>query len=60
MKKGDLFRCLGILMYVILTFLDRFCFDIVDFIYIPVALVGIILIIVGFIVEKNIDKNKEK
>ena len=33
MNKGDLLRCLGILTYVVLTIIDRFCFNIADYIY---------------------------
>lgn len=53
MNKGDLLRCLGILTYVVLTIIDRFCFNIADYIYIPIALIGIALIIIGFILNKK-------
>ena len=53
MNKGDLLRIIGILSYVILTIIDRFCFIVVDYIYIPIALIGIVLIIIGFIVNKK-------
>ena len=53
MKKGDLLRSIGILIYVVLTFIDRFCFNIADYIYIPIALIGIALIIIGFILNKK-------
>ena len=38
MNKGDLLRCLGILTYVVLTIIDRFCFNIADYIYIQMLL----------------------
>ena len=53
MNKGDLLRIIGILTYVVLTFIDRFCFNIADYIYIPIALIGISIIIVGFIINKK-------
>ena len=53
MNKGDLLRCLGILPYVVLTIIDRFCFNIADYIYMPIALIGIALIIIGFILNKK-------
>ena len=53
MRKGDLLRIIGILIYVVLTIIDRFCFNIVDYIYIPIALIGIIFIIVGIIINKK-------
>ena len=30
MNKGDLLRSIGILIYVVLTIIDRFCFNIAD------------------------------
>ena len=53
MNKGDLLRIIGILTYVVLTFIVRFCFNIADYIYIPIALIGISIIIVGFIINKK-------
>ena len=53
MSKGDLLRCIGILIYVVLTIIDRFYFNIADYIYIPIALIGIAFIIVGFIINKK-------
>jgi len=53
MSKGDLLRSIGILTYVVLTIIDRFCFNIADYIYIPIALIGIALIIIGFIINKK-------
>ena len=53
MNKGDLLRIIGILTYVVLTFIDRFCFNIADYIYIPIALIGIAFIIIGFIINKK-------
>ena len=52
MNKGDLLRSIGILAYVVLTFIDRFCFNIADYIYIPIALIVIVIIIIGFIMKK--------
>lgn len=53
MGKGDLLRIIGILLYVVLTFIDRFCFNIANYIYIPIALIGIALIIIGFLINKK-------
>lgn len=53
MNKGDLLRSVGIFCYVILTFIDRFCFNVVDYIYIPIALIAIIFLIVGFIINRR-------
>ncbi len=53
MDKGDLLRSIGILTYVVLTIIDRFCFNVLDYIYIPISLISIVLIIIGFIVNKK-------
>lgn len=53
MKKGNLIRATGILLYVGISILDKFCFKIADYIYIPLALVSIILLVVGLIVSKK-------
>ena len=39
MNKGDLLRCIGILTYVVLTIIDRFCFNIADYIHVPLLIV---------------------
>lgn len=44
-------RMIGILMYIILSVVDRFIYQIPDFVYIPLAILGIVLIIIGFIAE---------
>jgi len=53
MSKGDILRIIGILIYVVLTIIDRFCFNVVDYIYIPISLIGIVFIIVGFIMNRK-------
>ena len=53
MNKGDLLRSIGILAYVVLTIIDRFCFNIADYIYITIALISIVLIIIGFIINRK-------
>ena len=52
MNKGDLLRSIGILIYVVLTIIDRFYFNISDYIYIPIALICIAILIIGFIINK--------
>ena len=47
-------RMIGILMYIILSLVDRFIYKIPNFVYIPLAILGIVLIIVGFIAEKKL------
>ena len=53
MKDRSLISSIGILLYVVLSLTDRFFYNIPDYIYIPSAIVGIVIIIVGFIVDKK-------
>lgn len=50
-------RMIGILMYIILSVVDRFIYQIPDFVYIPLAILGIVLIIIGFIAEKKLKED---
>ena len=45
--KKNLLITIGILIYVILAIVDRVIIKIPDYIYIPVAILGIILLIIG-------------
>lgn len=53
MKERSWFISLGIVIYIILTAIDRFVFQIPVYAYIPIAVIGIALIITGFIKDKN-------
>ena len=57
MKERSFIGSIGILLYVVLSLIDRFFYKIPDYIYIPLAIVGIVIIIVGFIIDKK--KNKQ-
>ena len=56
MKKRSFIGSLGILLYVVLSIIDKFFYKIPDYVYIPLAILGIAIIIVGFIIGKK--KNK--
>lgn len=53
MKERSWFISLGIIIYIILTAIDRFVCKIPVYVYIPIAVIGIALIITGFIKDKN-------
>ena len=53
MKERSWLISLGIIIYIILTAIDRFVFKIPVYAYIPIAVIGIALIITGFIKDKN-------
>lgn len=57
MKERSFIGSLGILLYVVLSLIDRFFYKIPDYIYIPLMVLGIVIIIVGFVIDK---KNKKK
>lgn len=48
-KGQNLFVSIGLAIYVVLTGIDRFIHKLPDGLYIAVALVGIVLILMGFV-----------
>ena len=57
MKERSFIGSIGILLYVVLSLVDRFFYQIPDYIYIPLAILGIVIIIAGVVVDKK--KNKQ-
>lgn len=53
MKERSFISSIGILLYVILSFIDRFIYKIPNTIYIPLALLGIVIIILGFVIDRK-------
>lgn len=61
MRDRSFISSIGILIYVLLSIVDRFLYRMPDYIYILVAVIGIFIIIFGFIydkVEHNLKKKK--
>lgn len=56
MKERSFIGSLGILLYVVLSLIDRFFYKIPDYIYIPLMVLGIVMIIVGFVIDKKNNK----
>ena len=56
MKERCFIGSLGILLYVVLSLIDRFFYKIPDYIYIPLMVLGIVIIIVGFVIDKKNNK----
>ena len=56
MKERSFIGILGILLYVVLSLIDRFFYKIPDYIYIPLMVLGIVIIIVGFVIDKKNNK----
>ena len=57
MKERSFIGSIGIILYVVLSLIDRFLYQIHDYIYIPLAILGFVIIIVGFVMGKK--KNKQ-
>ena len=53
MKERSFIGSIGILLYIVLSVVDRFFHKIPDYIYIPLAILGIAIIIVGFVIDKK-------
>lgn len=53
MKDKSIFIRLGIVLYIVLTGIDRFVYHLPNAIYIPLALLGIAFILIGFFKSKK-------
>ena len=53
MKDKSSLICVGIIIYIVMTGIDRFVYHIPNVIYIPVAIFGIVLILIGFFKDKS-------
>ena len=59
MKKNWLIS-LGILIYIVLSGIDRFIFKVPNYLYIPIAIIGITIIIAGFRKDKKTTQTRNK
>lgn len=53
MKDKSNFIRAGIIIYIVMTGIDRFVYHIPNIIYIPAAILGIALILIGFFRDKS-------
>lgn len=58
MKNQNIFISLGIVIYIVMSGIDKFVYRLPNMVYIPIAILGIILILIGFLKIKKtiIDK----
>ena len=56
MKERSFIGSIGILLYVVLSLIDRFFYKIPDYFYIPLMVLGIVIIIVVFVIDKKNNK----
>ena len=53
MKNRSWLTSIGILIYVISSIIDRFFYKIPNYIYIPLIVIGIVVLIIVFIKDKK-------
>lgn len=53
MKYKSILISMGIIIYIAMSGIDRFVYHIPNAIYIPVAILGIALILIGFVKNKS-------
>lgn len=53
MKERSFIGGIGIILYIVLSAIDKFVCKIPNHIYIPLALLGIAIIIAGFVIDKK-------
>ena len=52
MKKDMYLSMSGVLIYIIATVIDRFITDIADYVYIPIMIVALLLMVIGIIIRR--------
>ena len=52
MKDKNILISMGIIIYIVMSGIDRFVYHIPNVMYIPVAILGIALILIGFFKDK--------
>ena len=52
-KDKNILICVGIIIYIAMSGIDRFVYHIPNVMYIPVAVLGIALILIGFFKDKS-------
>lgn len=53
MKDKNILISMGIIIYIVMSGIDRFVYHIPNIMYIPVAILGIALILIGFFKDKS-------
>ena len=53
MKDKSILISMGIILYIIMAGVDRFVYRIRNIVYIPVAILGIALMLIGFFKNKS-------
>ena len=53
MKDKNILISIGIIIYILISGIDKFVYHIPNVVYIPVAILGIALILIGFFKDKD-------
>lgn len=53
MKNKSLLPILGIIIYIILSIIDKFVLKVSDYVYISLSIIAMILIIIGLIKDRR-------
>lgn len=53
MKERSYLISVGIVIYIVMSAVDRFIYHIPNIIYIPLAILGITIILIGFFKDKS-------
>ena len=53
MKNQNIFISLGIVIYIVMSGIDKFVYRLPNMVYIPIVILGIILILIGFLKIKK-------
>ena len=53
MKNRSFIGSIGIILYIVLSSVDRFFCPIPDYVYIPLAILGIAFVIAGFVISRR-------
>ena len=57
MKNQNIFISFGIVIYIVMSGIDKFVYRLPNMVYIPIAILGIILILIGFLkINLTLDK----
>lgn len=53
MKDKSIFTSIGVIIYIVISGIDKFVYSIPNIIYIPLAILGIVLIFIGIFKSKG-------
>lgn len=58
MKKRNILVYIGIVIYLLLSFVDFVIYKLLNYIYLSIAIIGITFVIIGFVKDYNKKKKR--